>query len=156
MKTEDKTLKVTAIKDGTVLDHIPAGNLFQVVELLDLKHCSNQVTIGFNLESRTYGRKGIIKVADRFFKDEEINRIALVAPKATINIIRDFQVVEKKSIAIPDEVVGIAVCSNPSCVTNHQPIATHFHTIKDKKGTHLLCHYCEKVTELENLKIIGK
>lgn len=149
---ENNQLKVTAIKNGTVLDHIPAENLFKVLSILNLKEIDNPITIGSNLESKTYGKKGIIKISDRFFEDEEINKIALVAPQATINIIKDYKVVEKRVIAIPDEVVGIAKCANPMCVTNHQPIKTRFKTITRNGNQLLLCHYCEKTTDL--LRII--
>lgn len=140
-------LKVSAIKDGTVLDHIPAQNIFQIIDILDLTLSSNPVTIGINLESKSLGRKGIIKISDRFFSDEELGRIALAARDATVNIIRDYTVVEKKKIEIPDTVVGIAKCSNPMCVTNHQKITTRFQTIKECEKVKLLCQYCEKTTE---------
>ncbi|MBP5504831.1 MAG: aspartate carbamoyltransferase regulatory subunit [Bacteroidales bacterium] len=147
MSERNTQLKVSAIKDGTVLDHIPAGRLFQVVDILDLSHCSNPVTIGVNLESKSQGRKGIIKIADRFFEDEELSRIALAAPEATVNIIKDYQVVSKKKIELPAEVVGIAKCSNPMCVTNNQDVPTRFTTVVEGEKVKLLCHYCEKTTE---------
>ena len=147
MSEKQTQLKVSAIKDGTVLDHIPAQSIFQVIDILDLAHSDNPVTIGVNLESRSLGRKGIIKISDRFFADEELNRIALAAPDATVNIIKDYEVVQKKKINLPETVVGIAKCSNPMCVTNHQPVPTKFSTIVDHKKVKLLCHYCEKTTE---------
>ncbi len=84
-----KELKVSAIKDGTVIDHIPASNLFKVISILGLDRIKNQMTFGTNLESHKLGHKSIIKVADKFFADDEINKIALVAPEAKLNIIRD-------------------------------------------------------------------
>lgn len=147
MSERNTQLKVSAIKDGTVLDHIPAQSLFQVIDILDLSHCGNPVTIGVNLESKTLGRKGIIKISDRFFLDEELSRIALAAPDATVNIIRDYKVVSKKRIELPAEVIGIAKCSNPMCVTNNQAVTTRFATVVEDKKVKLLCHYCEKTTE---------
>jgi len=147
MSENNTQLKVSAIKNGTVLDHIPAHNIFQVIDILDLVHASNPVTIGVNLESKSLGRKGIIKITDRFFADEELGRIALAAPDATVNVIKDYQVVEKKKIELPATVVGIAKCSNPMCVTNRQAVTTRFTTIKDGEKVKLLCHYCEKTTE---------
>ena len=147
MSEKNTQLKVSAIKDGTVLDHIPAQNIFQVIDILDLSHAKNPVTIGVNLESKSLGRKGIIKIADRFFADEELSRIALAAPDATVNIIRNYEVVSKKKIDLPAEVVGIAKCSNPMCVTNRQEVTTRFKTVKEGKKVKLLCHYCEKTTE---------
>ncbi|MCI2082398.1 MAG: aspartate carbamoyltransferase regulatory subunit [Bacteroidales bacterium] len=150
----EKQLKVSAIKNGTVLDHIPSGQLFKVIDILHLSECNNQITIGFNLESKMYGRKGIIKIADRYFADEELNYIALVAPNATVNIIKDFEVVEKKKLSIPDTVVGTVKCGNPVCVTNHEPIKTIFKTVVKDGKVQLLCHYCEKTTDVNDLTII--
>ncbi len=151
MTTSARQLIVNAIENGTVLDHIPSENLFKVVEILHLAESSNQITIGSNLDSKSFGRKGIIKIADRYFEDDELNRIALVAPRATINIIKDYKVIEKHKITIPEEVVGIGRCANPMCVTNHQKIATKFKTIVAQDSIKLLCHYCEKTTNIINL-----
>ena len=128
MEKGGKELKVSAIKNGTVLDHIPANQLFKVISILGLKDCANQITFGTNLDSKLLGKKAIIKVADRFFEEAEINRVALVAPDAKINIIKDFEVIEKKVLHVPDEIVGIVKCANPKCITNHQPITTKFKT----------------------------
>ena len=147
MSEKQTQLKVSAIKDGTVLDHIPAHSIFQVIDILDLNHAENPVTIGVNLESKSLGRKGIIKISDRFFADEELGRIALAAPEATVNVIRDYEVVQKKKIVLPGVVVGIAKCSNPMCVTNRQAVTTRFTTVKEGEKVKLLCHYCEKTTE---------
>ncbi len=151
----EKQLKVSAIKNGTVLDHIPADQLFKVIDILGLSRSGNQITFGTNLESKLLGKKAIIKISDKFFKDDDINRIALIAPQAKINIIHDFEVVEKKVLSIPASIEGIAKCMNPACVTNHQNILTRFTTITDSPDVKLLCRYCEKITDLKNLKIIN-
>ena len=151
MTTTARQLIVNAIENGTVLDHIPSENLFKVVDILNLAESHNQITIGSNLESKSFGRKGIIKIADRYFEDDELNRIALVAPQATINIIKEYKVIEKHKITIPEEVVGIGKCANPMCVTNHQKIATRFKTLVEGDNIKLLCHYCEKTTNIINL-----
>lgn len=99
-KTEtNKELKVSAIKNGTVLDHIPAEQLFKVINILNLSNCTNQITFGTNLDSKVLGKKAIIKIAGRYFQNAEIDKIALVAPDAKINIIKDFEVVEKRVIS---------------------------------------------------------
>ena len=149
----EKELKVSAIKDGTVIDHIPAQNLFKVISLLGLENIPNQITFGTNLESHKLGRKSIIKVADKFFADDEINKIALVAPEAKLNIIRNYEVVEKRAVEVPNEIIGYVRCFNPKCVTNHQPIATRFYLV-GKHPLALRCHYCEKVTTEEHLVIL--
>ena len=145
-----KELVVSALENGTVLDHIPAENVYRALNLLNLKGIENQITIGINLNSKAQGRKGIIMVEDKFFEDEELNKLALIAPDATVNIIRDFKVVEKKKLELPEEVIGIAKCRNPKCVTNHQPIKTHFATSKKNNKISLLCHFCEKSTDIKH------
>ena len=145
-----KELVVSALENGTVLDHIPAENVYRALNLLNLKGIENQITIGINLNSKAQGRKGIIKVEDKFFEDEELNKLALIAPVATVNIIRDFKVVEKKKLELPKEVIGIARCRNPKCVTNHQPIKTRFATSNKDNNISLLCHFCEKSTDIKH------
>lgn len=147
----NKELIVSALKNGTVLDHIPAGNVYKALEILNLKGEESQITIGINLNSKLYGKKGIIKIADKFFEDEELNKIALIAPKATVNIIRGFRVVEKRKLEMPHEVEGIAKCMNPKCITNHQPVKTRFTTIDNGNEILLHCHYCEKNSDIKGL-----
>jgi aspartate carbamoyltransferase regulatory subunit len=139
------------LENGTVLDHIPAENVYKALDILNLKGIESQITIGINLNSKVYGRKGIIKIADKFFEDDELNRLALIAPNATVNVIKDFKVVEKKKVVMPEEVIGIAKCRNPKCVTNHQPIKTRFKTISDGNEISLLCHFCEKITKTKHI-----
>ena len=141
-----KELVVSALENGTVLDHIPAKNVYKALDILNLKGIESQITIGINLASKVHGEKGIIKIADKFFEDEELNKLALIAPNATVNVIKDFKVVEKKKLEMPKEVVGIAKCKNPKCVTNHQPIKTRFATVERDNEIKLLCHICEKIT----------
>lgn len=151
MTHTDKELVVSALENGTVLDHIPAGNVFKVLEILGLMGEKNRITIGINLDSKYLGKKGIIKIEDKFFRDDELNKLAIIAPKATVNIIRDFRVVEKKKLTMPEEIEGIARCMNPKCITNHQPVKTRFKTIDNGNETSLLCHYCEKITDIKGL-----
>ena len=146
-----KELVVSALENGTVLDDIPAENIYKALDILNLKGIESQITIGTNLTSRIYGKKGIIKIADKFFEDEDLNKLALIAPKATVNIIRDFKVVEKKKIVMPEVIVGIAKCKNPKCVTNHQPVKTKFKTIDKGNEIALLCSYCEKITDSKHI-----
>ena len=149
----DKQLSVSAIKEGTVIDHIPATALFKVVSLLNLDKLDTMITIGNSLGSNKLGKKGIIKLSKVFFKDDEINRIALVAPCAKLNIIRDYDVVEKRVVEIPDEIIGIVTCVNPKCITNNQVVTTRFEVIS-KSEVKLKCHYCEKITDQDNIEII--
>ena len=146
-----KELVVSALENGTVLDHIPAENVYKALDILNLKGIESQITIGINLASKLYGRKGIIKIADKFFEDEELNKLALIAPKATVNVIRNFKVVEKKTLTMPKEIIGIAKCMNPKCVTNHQPIKTRFTTVVRNDEISLLCHFCEKTSDTRGI-----
>lgn len=146
-------LKVSAIKDGTVIDHIPARNLFNVITILGLNKIDNQITFGTNLESDKLGSKAIIKVSDKFFADDEINKIALIAPHAKLNIIRDYMVTEKRVVEIPDSVTGIVKCFNPKCITNNETIVTRFRVIS-KSPLALKCCYCEKITDEAHLQVI--
>jgi aspartate carbamoyltransferase regulatory subunit len=145
-------LKVSAIKDGTVIDHIPAKNLFKVITILGLDKIENQITFGTNLDSEKLGAKAIIKVSDKFFENDEINKIALIAPHAKLNIIKDYEVVEKKIVKIPDIIEGIVKCFNPKCITNHEKISTCF-TVVSKDSLELKCRYCEKITSEEQIKM---
>ena len=153
MNTDKKELRVNAIKNGTVIDHIPAGDLFKVIKILGLQNITNTMTLGNNLESKAQGHKGIIKISGLFFKDSDIDRIALAAPNAKLNIIKDYSVVDKRQVNVPDNIIGIAKCVNPKCVTNFENnIITKFSVI-DKENIALKCHYCEKITNKENLRL---
>lgn len=145
-------LKVSAIKEGTVIDHIPAKNLFNVITILGLDKIENQITFGTNLESGKLGQKAIIKVSNKFFEDDEINKIALIAPHAKLNIIRDYEVVEKKVVEIPDTISGIVKCFNPKCITNHERITTCFKVV-EKDPISLKCKYCEKITTANQIQM---
>lgn len=148
-----KELVVSAIKNGTVIDHIPAKSVFRVMRMLNLEQIDTQVTVGMNLESRKYGSKGIIKVSGQFFESEAINKIALIAPTASMIVIKDYEVVEKRNVEIPDEITRFVRCVNPNCITNHQPVATRFKVI-DKEEIKLQCHFCEKITGKNNIDIL--
>ncbi len=151
--TPKKELRVSAIQNGTVIDHIPADKLFKVISILKLDKCKNLITFGTNLGSNRFGKKAIIKVADKFFEEKDWNKIALVAPDARFNIIKDYDVVEKREVVIPDEIVGIAKCFNPKCITNKEPMSTRFSLVVSKDVA-LKCHYCEKITTKEHLVIL--
>lgn len=145
-----KELKVSAIENGTVIDHIPSQSVFQVIRILNLTEYPNQLLLATNLESQKMGKKGIIKVSNKFFVPQEINKIALVAPSATLIIIKDFNVTEKKQVKVPNQVEKIVKCFNPNCITNNEEMQTFF-TLIDKKELKLRCRYCEKITAKDNM-----
>ena len=132
---------VAAIENGTVIDHIPTDKTYQVASLLGLFNLKTPVTIGFNYPSQKVGSKGIIKVSDKFFTDDEISRLSVVAPNVILSIIRDYEVVEKKAVV---------KCNNPKCITNNEPMDTHFHV---ENGI-LTCHYCEIEQDINKVELV--
>ena len=145
---------VAAIENGTVIDHIQADKTFQVATLLELDKLNSQVTIGLNYLSKKLGKKGIIKVEDKYFTDEEINQLSVVANKVVLSIIKNYEVVEKKTVALPDELIGIVRCNNPKCITNNEPMRTHFHIVdKNSHTAELRCRYCDKVQDISKVKL---
>jgi aspartate carbamoyltransferase regulatory subunit len=149
----NKELQVKALENGTVIDHIPSDKLFKVVSLLKLDGLKDQITIGNNLSSKQMGLKGIIKVADRYYAEQEVNRIALVAPMAKINTIRNFEVVEKRILTLPESFIGLVKCPNPKCITNNEPMKTRFETVS-KEPVVLKCQYCEREVQEDGIQLI--
>lgn len=149
----DKKLEVTAIENGTVIDHIPAASLFKIIDIMRLDKDTHRITFGTNMESKRMGVKAIIKINERYCQPDEINRIALVAPHAVVNIITNYEVTKKLAVEVPDEIKGFAKCANPKCITNHEQMETEFKVVKGEELS-LKCHYCEKVTYLDQLHII--
>lgn len=152
MKQESQL--VVAIKNGTVIDHIPSAKLFEVVNLLHLQDVRDSaIIVGYNLKSKKFGHKSLIKVFEKFFTDAELNQLSVVAPNVTLCIIRDYEVVEKKSVTLPEELRGIVRCNNPKCITNNEPMQTVFH-VSDRENGLLRCHYCGKEQHVEDVKVI--
>ena len=125
MRENKEEMQVAALKNGTVIDHIPSDKLFTVVSLLGLKHLTNNITIGNNLDSKLLGKK----------------------------IIRDYEVVEKRQLQLPDELIGIVKCSNQKCITNNEPMPTRFHVI-DKDNCVIKCHYCDKEQHRDEIHLV--
>ena len=153
MNVPTAELAVAALRNGTVIDHIPSAVLFKAVKILGIEHLTTAVTIGNNLDSKKLGNKGIIKVADVFFPEAVLNRIALIAPSAVVNIIRDYEVVEKFPVTLPDTIVGLVKCGNPKCITNNEPMRTRFHVI-DRDDVTIACHYCSHTVRSTEAQII--
>ncbi|MFA6098962.1 MAG: aspartate carbamoyltransferase regulatory subunit [Patescibacteria group bacterium] len=139
-----RAYKVYAIKNGTVIDHIPATKGMQIIELLKLQQWNKAVTLGAGFKSKKHGKKDIIKIEDKELSPEEVNKIAVIAPTATINIIRDFKISKKFRPQLPEVLEAIIKCPNPACVTNHDPVAkTRFYKEPGKKFE-ISCAYCER------------
>ena len=142
-----KELKVQPIKNGTVIDHITAGNAVKVLHILGIpKSSSATVSVAMNVKSKL-GKKDIVKVENRELDPNEVDKIALIAPKATINIIRDYEVAEKHRVHLPGEIIGIVQCSNPTCVSNSkEPVKSRF-IVLSNDPTRIKCYYCEREPE---------
>jgi len=148
-----KTFKISAIREGTVIDHISTENTFKVLEMLNLKNSGNVLTLGMNFESKKLGKKGVIKIGNRFLTKQEVDKIALIAPEANINIIKNYKVTKKFSVEIPDMINGIIKCANTNCITNKESSKTRFHVLS-RKPLKIRCHYCERVVGKEDVELI--
>ena len=142
-----KELKIPLIKDGSVIDHITAGNAVKVLHILGIpKGTSSVVSVAMNVNSKM-GKKDIVKVENRELDPQEVDKIALIAPKATINIIRDYKVAKKHKVELPDEVIGLLSCSNPTCVSNaREPVKSRFKVVC-KDPPKIKGYYCEREPE---------
>lgn len=140
-------LKVKPIKNGTVIDHITANKALSVLRILGLPKEKTPVTIAMNMTSSQMGAKDIVKIEGRELDSKEVDKIALISPNATINIIRDYEIVEKNKVTLSDSVNGILNCPNPNCITNtDEPVLSRFFVIH-KQPVILRCYYCERIME---------
>jgi aspartate carbamoyltransferase regulatory subunit len=146
-----KTVSVAAIKDGTVIDHIPTGQALRIMHLLKLSQTDFKVTAGFHLPSST-GFKDIIKIEDRFLTKQETHDIAVFAPNATINSIKNYKVASKIKAELPKTIRKILICPNLRCITRQEQVETLFKVEEFKHKVHLSCFFCEKVFERDEIK----
>ncbi|MHA1860205.1 MAG: aspartate carbamoyltransferase regulatory subunit [Candidatus Asgardarchaeia archaeon] len=152
MSDEESTLKVSKIKDGTVIDHITPGKALAVLKLLGIEGSEgNVVSVVMNVASKKMGKKDVIKIENRELTKEEVSKISLISPRATINIIRGFKVVKKTKVEIPDYIEGVIKCANPVCITNSkEPLIPKFRVIS-KNPVVLRCLYCKRYTTEEDI-----
>ncbi|EHI9274128.1 aspartate carbamoyltransferase regulatory subunit [Vibrio vulnificus] len=148
MNKETK-LQVEAIKNGTVIDHIPAQVGIKVLKLFDMHNSSQRVTIGLNLPSSALGNKDLLKIENVFINEEQASKLALYAPHATVNQIEDYQVVKKLALELPEFVSDVFECPNTNCITHNEPVASSFRVFEKKGDVRLKCKYCEKVFSRE-------
>lgn len=148
-----KELKVSAIREGTVIDHIPADATFKVVEILKLQEYGNVVTVAANLPSKKLDKNGIVKIGGKELTKKEVDMISVVAPQATVNIIKNYEVKQKLKISMPEYFDNILKCSNPGCVTNNYDLKTSFKVVQ-KHPLKVRCHHCEKILESNEIEII--
>ena len=150
---EQSELMVRRIKEGTVIDHIDEGKGLQVLNALRIDGKDGSlITIALNVPSGKFKKKDIIKVENKFLKDDDTNKIAVIAPKATINMIKDYKLVEKRRVSLPNEIDRIFRCSNPDCVTNSTEHIESIMDVIDKEGRVLKCRYCSRVLDVNKLK----
>jgi aspartate carbamoyltransferase regulatory subunit len=147
-----KTYKVYAINDGTVIDHRPSTRALKVIEILGLEN-EGILTIGIGFSSQKMGKKDIVKIENKYLKKEETDKISLIAPGATINIIRNGKLKEKRKIELPEEYFNIVKCLNPNCITSKDDVPTRFKVVGTSPLV-LRCHYCERIVESGEIEII--
>jgi aspartate carbamoyltransferase regulatory subunit len=148
-----KTLSVSAIHHGTVIDHISAGQAIRIVHMLHLLNKKHKVTIGLNLPSGRMGLKDIIKIENHVLANEDANDIMIFAPDATINVIRDFEVIDKIITKLPDTIAGPFICPNLACITHVEPVQTFFYIKSHGKQVYLKCKHCEKSYERNRVNV---
>lgn len=143
--SEKEELRVKKIKDGTVIDHINAGHALDVLNILGITgHEGYVLSIVMNVSSYLLGRKDIVKIEGRELNPEEVDKIALISPRATINIIRDFLVVGKQRVKLPKVMKGILRCANPTCITNSSEPLESIFNIEDEDPQKLRCYFCNR------------
>ena len=146
-------LPVSAIKNGTVIDHITTGQAFRIIHLLSLQDSNNKVTIGLHLPSKRFGSKDLIKIESRVLTEDEANEIVVFSPLATINVIQNFEVIKKVNTHLPSVMKKVFICPNPSCITQAEAVASHFYIKERSKRVKLVCHYCEKIFDRDQLRV---
>lgn len=143
-------LKVKPIENGTVIDHIPANKALQVLKILGLPKEGTNVTLAMNVHSKL-GFKDIVKFENRELEHDEIDKISLIAPNATINIIRDYEIVSKNQVRLVEQLDGIVKCTNPKCISNtSEPLESKFYLVESDPIT-LRCHYCERLVQADEV-----
>ncbi|MDR3478229.1 MAG: aspartate carbamoyltransferase regulatory subunit [Gammaproteobacteria bacterium] len=151
--TNNETLPVSAIKNGTVIDHITQGQALRIIHLLGLASHDNKVTIGLHLPSKRLGNKDLIKIENRILTEDEANEIVIFSPLATINVIQNFDVSKKYTTHLPKTMKKVFICRNPTCVTQAETVDSYFHITEQGKQIKLTCHYCEKTFDRDQLKV---
>ncbi len=149
----ESDLIVRRIKNGTVIDHIESGKGLKVLNALGIDgRDGNVITIALNVPSSKVAKKDIIKVENKFLQDKDTNKLALIAPKATVNIIQDYKLVEKRRVTLPNQIERIFRCSNPDCITNSDEKIQPIMDVVDKTGLVLRCRYCTRTLDVNELK----
>ena len=150
--SEKKELKVKSIRNGTVIDHIRHNRAANVLSMLNLPNDETPIMVAINVESPNMGKKDIIKIEGRELSEEEVDKLVLLAPQASVNIIREYEIANKFNLHLTDEVVDVVKCSNPNCISNsNEPIQDKFY-VQEKEPIILRCHYCERTMDYEDIE----
>jgi len=150
---QESDLIVRRIKDGTVIDHIDQGKGLRVLEALDMDGSEgNVITVALNVPSGKSKKKDMIKVENKYLENDDTNKLAVIAPNSTVNIIKNYKLVEKRRVSLPNEIERIFRCSNPDCVTNSTEHIESTMDVIDKSGLVLKCRYCSRILDVNKLK----
>ena len=150
--SEKKELKVKSIRNGTVIDHIKQNRASNILSMLNLPDDETPIMVAINVESSNMGVKDIIKIEGRELMEEEVDKLALLAPQASVNIIRDYEIVNKFNLHLTDEITDIVKCSNPNCISNsNEPICDRFY-VQSREPVLLRCHYCERTMDFDDIE----
>jgi len=147
-----KERRIPAIKDGTVIDHIPSRDTFRIIRILNPQEFKYPINVALNLHSKKMGNKGMIKIDNRFLTKDEVNKIAILAPNATVSIIKNYKVIEKIQVKLPEELVGVLNCTNPVCITSKENVISKFKVLREE-SLEVKCHYCERVYGKDEVEI---
>jgi aspartate carbamoyltransferase regulatory subunit len=145
---EDKKIHISALANGTSIDHIPRGKAKKLIEVLGLEG-KGVITVALNVESKKLGRKDLFFLENRELTEQELNKVKLIARNATLNIIKNYEVIKKERLGLPEKVEEIIKCINPNCITNFEKIPTKF--LINPKPLQAKCFYCETVMNEEEI-----
>ena len=151
MKSSEHVIPIPAIEEGTVIDHLPSRETLKVMKLLNPQEFEHPITVALNLDSKKLGKKGVIKVNSRTLTKDEVEKIAILAPQATVSIIKNYKVLQKNRVHVPKSISGIP-CSNPNCITNKEPAQTQFELVQESP-LRIRCHFCERIMSRKDIAL---
>jgi aspartate carbamoyltransferase regulatory subunit len=154
---KEKKIKISKIKKGTVIDHLKDGFALTILSLTGLEESENLMTIGVNVSSEKYGKKDIIKIENVFLNEVQMQQISILSPNATISLIEDYQVIEKKRVEMPKVIKKLIMCTTPTCISNSQkePIDSEF-LVLEEKPLKIRCVYCDRIYRLDEIIFTSK
>ena len=149
---EYKQMKLGRIKNGTVIDHIPSELCFRLIHVLNLEDYGSVLSAATNLTSEKLGKKGMIKISGKFLTEDEVKKVAVVAPNVTMCTVNEYNVSNKLKLSLPKEIKKIVNCNNPNCITNVENVLTNFYVVHESP-LKIRCHFCERTIDKEEIKL---